>query len=77
MAADAGPSAQLLADYRAGRISGDAFLARYEQEQRQQQQCRIVRYEGGERIANAVEALSPLAWLKLLGERHGIVTVLC
>lgn len=74
---DAGPSVQLLADYRASEIAGDEFLVRYEQEQLQQQQCRIVRYEGGERVADTVEQLSPLAWLKLLEERHGIIAVLC
>lgn len=73
---DAGPSVQLLADYRAG-TPGDAFLARYEHEQMQQPQCRIVRYEDGERVADTVEALSPLAWLRLLEKQHGIITVMC
>lgn len=75
---DAAPSLQLLCEYRAGYIAGDAFLARYEQEQYQQCSCRVVRYEDGKRIAeHLVEPLSPIAYLKHIETIYGTLTVMC
>jgi uncharacterized protein YeaO (DUF488 family) len=73
---DAGPSLELLADWRAGQIDWQAFLERYQSEQMARETCEIVEYRDGERVCVRTVAQSPVDYLERLSERQQ-VTVLC
>lgn len=74
---DAGPSTILLRALRAGQISPEMALARYEDEQRRLRSCRVVRYRNGQRASDQVVARPALDVLRQLEHQHGTITLLC
>lgn len=74
---DAGPSPELLQLHREGLISWAEFEHRYREEQQVAQTCRVVRYNGQEKVCDKVVNTSPVQRLRAFERYHGTVTVLC
>jgi uncharacterized protein YeaO (DUF488 family) len=71
----AGPSQDLLSDHREGAITWQEFIARYEQEQRTQTECRVIDYRNGQKSEDWHQCRS-VEYLKQLSQGQTI-TVLC
>lgn len=72
----AGPSIALLVAWRTERMTWEQFLARYVEEQVQQEQCRVVCYEQGQPCSEVLSCRA-LDFLVQLAQARGTVTLLC